>query len=160
MHAGRQYPFHPTYWATEAWFWPSFVPWKLTAQRSSTDRYPWNAADLDTPKVSAPAVISSNRKVASFSIDVSSPMLPCYLTVAMDKFTVSGTDTARWRMTINFGGTVEYTAYKLQAFPQRNVLCDSWDFVLPDDLPGGTPLPNIVLIPATYADGGTPWPNY
>ena len=58
MHKGRLFPYHPTYWATNAWFWPGYVPWKIAIVISSGQPSPWDIVPAAT-YITEPGITSS-----------------------------------------------------------------------------------------------------
>lgn len=160
MHSGRPYPYHPSYWATEAWFYRGFVPFKLHAETTgacappfSIVPYPWNA-------LSDPGTVSPDCKVITYEIAIFPPDAYPALIVSMDLLVIDGDRKARWRATLRDGGGAWGTAFALQTYPQRLVLVDGFDYVVPAPPYTGAQGPPIKLRPATYAEGGSPWLNY
>ncbi len=160
MHAGRQYPYHPDYWSTEAWFWRGHVPFKLHAETTDVTVPPFSIIPFPWSALSDPGQPSDDRKSITYEIAVFPPAAYPALIVTMDLLKSEPEWQARWRATLRDGGGAWGTAFLLQPYPQRVVLAERFDYVVPSPPYTGSQGPPIKLRPATYAEGGSPWPHY
>jgi hypothetical protein len=157
VHRGNPYPRHPTYWATEAWFWPGFMPWKMYASADGLLAPPWNIMPPDWGGLSDAGVPSIDAKEILYTWTVTDVPWPFVLKVRCDKAIVLGGSKARWEMMIGDGTVVWSTAFLLQDFPQRHVYARFWEFCVPAPPYTSAAGPPIEVRPATYAEGGSPW---
>lgn len=160
MHAGRPYPYHPEYWATEAWFYRGFVPFKLKGTLTATANPPWNIMPPGWTGVSDPGVTSMGGKEITYEFAVFPPGAFPQLLVTMDKHILGSDSKARWRCTLSGSGGPWATAVLLQPFPQRVVLANGFDYSLPAPPYTSAVGPPLRFEPADYDEGGSPWPNY
>jgi hypothetical protein len=159
MHKGRPYPFHPSYWSTEAWFYHGFMPWKMFGDVTGSLMPPWNALDPSWSGISDPGIVNSDRTIIRYHFDITPPSFATDLDVNCELSIISGTKWARWRAYIGDGGPAWSEAILLQDFPQRVVLADGFDFALPAPPYTSAAGPPLRFRPATYAEGGSPWPG-
>lgn len=158
MHRGRPYPRHPTYWATEAWFWPGFVPWKLRLDTTVLYTEPWNQIPLDFGGISFPGYHDSKPLVMAYDFLILAGSPPLTLRVFLDRVGAFPNWKARWRCEIGRNWlTVESTAYLIQPYPQLEVKADNFQYCVP--VPPYTDTAGVTLHfrPATYAQGGSPY---
>jgi hypothetical protein len=156
MHKGRAYPYHPTFWATEAWFWPGFVPWKMTLSVFNNSDPPWGILTAGYGEVSQPGIPSPIPKTIEYHFTAHAPAYG--LILKLNRFTLSGVDYARWFLQIVSGVGVWSTAVHLQDYPQRIIFNRSWPIVI-----GSIPYPvmgppRYQFTPSLYTEGGSPWP--
>lgn len=157
MHRGKIYPYHPAFWTAPAWFWPGFVPWKLRATVGDTLPPPWNVLFDGLVSVSEPGEPSADYGSVEYLIPCP-PLANLYqLVVTLDLHGTGANRSARWRMTIGQNGIGWATAFALQPYPQYLCKCESWDYTIPAPPYTSASGPDIVLLPATYAQGGSPW---
>lgn len=157
MHRGRSYPFYPDYWATEAWFWPGFVPWKIRASLPIAASPPWDPLGYPFDAVSDAGVVVSDRTQISYHWSLIPPATATDLEVSLEMITVSDVQYARWKAKLLSGMIEVADAWLYQDFPQRVVSTGGnlWNLVnSPVLIP---PFLNLVCLPATYAEGGSPW---
>lgn len=157
MHRGRVHPYHPTYWGTEAWFWPGFVPWKLHLLMGTGAVPPWDVIPEGHMAVSLAGTHDSAPKEMRYHWDLNTDP-QARLDVLLDKWQFGGRIYARWRAIIEAYGVVyTATATALQSYPQRIVSIDRFDDSL--DVVHGivVPGPPLILRPATYGQGGSPY---
>lgn len=158
MHRGRPYPRHPTYWATEAWFWPGFVPWKMRLDAASNLGDPWDQIPAGFGGVSTAGHHDPKPLVIVYDLLVlpGSPSLT--LRVLLDRIGSSPDYQARWRCEIAYDWvTVISTAYLVQSYPQTAVAADVFTHCAPGAPYSYTGPVTLHLRPATYAEGGSPW---
>jgi len=159
VHRGNLYPYHPSYWATECYFWPSWVPWKIfvevgggaflpSSQLAPGWSGPSEAGDADAdikvptweiviPRVSGPDV---QLIVSSFKIELDGPKVG-------------------WALAFLDGGANDSTWAAAQPYPGMVFGLDYHEpkCVWPPAFEGHTL--NISIRPATWAEGGSPWPD-
>lgn len=159
MHRGNPYPRHPTYWATEAWFWPGFVPWKMRLDVTVNYGEPWNYIPIDFGGISFVGSHAPKPLVMAYDFLVIAGSPSLTLRVLLDRIGTRPNYQARWRAEIAYDWTtVLSTAYLLQSYPRTVVAADTFQFCVPV-----TPFTYIGpvtlhLRPATYAEGGSPYP--
>lgn len=159
-HIGRNYPYLPEYWATEAWFWPGFVPWKLVASFDDTIILPWFRLTLGWTGVSQVYSLTDDCKEVTYQFPLTLRNGDDgYLLVRLRKVTISSVNKAEWYMVVIDDGVPFAEGYAWQPFPQRVVYVDTWD--VGHDLPSGTDClpPPLTIRPATYEEGGSPFPD-
>lgn len=158
MHVGRPYPYHPNYWATEAWFWPGFVPWKMRLQVFDNSDPPWGIYPSGYGEVSVPGMCSSNNKVITYEFQKQSPAYGLILTLQRDIF--EGRYVARWQLDLVSSVVTWGRAVELQTYPQRVVFNRTWQYVY-GSIPYPVPrAPRYQFDPAAYHVGGSPYPDY
>jgi len=157
MHRGRTYPFAPKYWATEAWFWPGFVPWKMHAFYNGFDGPPWDFIPIGWQQNSEEVFFTPDMKEAVY-VWFFAGLPPLYgMAVTLVRDDSFGFAQARFAVTLTDTAGLISEAYDYQAFPQRTVQCGGFS--------SSTPYPpytydgtvSMVFRPSTYAEGGSPW---
>jgi hypothetical protein len=157
MHRGRTYPYHPTYWATEAWFWPGYLPWKMHFKMGTGAESPWDQIDEGYEAVSGIGQHNPRPNELFYSIPLSLSLFPNLLLV-VDKWIFAGVPYARWRCGLIEYGPVEVSsALALQTFPQRIVAINKFDSCLSVQPYTSTAGPPLIFRPASYAQGNSPW---
>lgn len=157
MHKGRPYPYAPTYWATECFFWPGYLPWKMVASIVSTGG-PWaplgNHMDVLS---SAQASDASDNTQVQYGWPPGVLGTGKRLIISVEQIEVSGRNYARWLATYRNPTIVVASASCWQIAPLYavSVPLQPWVIGLPMTGPAGV---SITLRPATYAEGGSPWP--
>lgn len=158
MHLGKYYPFHPRYWCTEAWFWPGFVPWKMLGQTVATNAPPWDVVGTWYPTTSDVGNPSTDAKKIEYHWTMFPPNGDGDLVLTLDLAEYSGLKYARWKLEyIPTAGPI-LVAFLFQPFPQRLIDATGvqlWSTEDPTIPPDG---PTFVFGPATYAEGGSPYP--
>jgi len=158
MHKGRQYPYFPDYWATEAWFWPGFAPWKLTASNNTLASGPWNRLGLITDVVSGAGFCVPDCTQISYLFDLPPTSAADTLLVSLEMVVDNGVRYARWKAVLKTGSSIDAEAWLYQQFPQTIVFAGAppgwniYNYILPTP-----PFLNLVCEPATYTQGGSPW---
>jgi hypothetical protein len=110
------------------------------------------------PGPSEPGEPSSDSKKIVYSFPGLSPCLLTLFNVTMEMVEVSGVKKCRWSVYAEFWDGSNDTQTVDQAFPQRVVFSPYIPFLIPTT-------PPIVMgvlarfYPATYAEGGSPWPR-
>jgi hypothetical protein len=162
MHLGRDFPYHPTYWATECCFWPAFVPWKIVGLIEFRLAGAWSILQTPFGEVSDAGTLNDDGTVITYhwSLDDSAPATDLTLSIAKAYF--SSVPYARFQWTLLDGTDVITSAYDWEPFPLVEWSPGSYeasDF----DTPFPPPPPPYPLAmsfkPARYALGGTPYPN-
>lgn len=157
MHIGRTYPWHPQFDATECWFWPWFVAWKMNiSQATTTVPAPWNTFPIYSAYYSAVGVVSADRKVVEYVwTDPANTLstLTCSTELRID----GGVNYCHWTFILKLGLAVLAVGYRwipIYASPFY------FDFIQV-----GTDVPNPGIVPivewsgggATYEEVGSPW---
>lgn len=158
MHKGRTYPFHPTFWSTEGWFWPGFVPWKLLGCATPPFNGAWNNIPIGWTGLSFEGQPSDDRTSILYQFIVK-PGVPVYrLWVIMELEDVGHVKRCKWTVLLRRATLNIQSAECRQEFPQRQVLtslADEWCSV--EGYPSDPP-PLFTFQPANYGQGGDPWP--
>ena len=156
-HRGRTYPYHPDLYATEAWFWPGFCPWKLYGEATAELFPPWVLIPPTWTGVSEAGVTSTDYKVISYRFSIPLTVPPLYFKVSMQLRGLRPDRKAHWKIFLPDPGPHYAVAWLNQSYPQRVVSCGGFPFFLP--APPYTPDtgPALMFRPATYAEGGSPW---
>jgi hypothetical protein len=160
MHAGRSYPYLPDYWATEAWFWPGFVPWKLRGSIAVAGPPLWNLLLVPWDAVSMPGMTVPDRTQVIYQFPLASMPGVTDLFVSMEMIATGGKDYGRWKAVLQNGSIQLAFAWLYQPKPQRTVNTLPDVFNTANVVPPTVPQLQLVCRPATYAEGGSPWPNY
>lgn len=157
MHKGKLYPYLPKYWATECWFWPGFLPWKMHVIVPVTNFGPWSFLPVGTDLISEAATTVPDVTQASYHFSIVGNANATDLFVGLEQIEFMGTHYARWMAVLRLLTVVVAQAWLYQTKPQYTVgtLSAEWNLVdnpVPVD-------PGIFLNfgPATYAEGGSPW---
>jgi hypothetical protein len=160
MHAGRRYPFARKYWTTQAWFWPGFLPWKMCLHSKASTWFPYSQLPDDLDWISDEVTYNPNATIATYKWDLATPS-PMHLVMELDMLTGPLLKYARWLGVLETIGIPDRRLECLQAFPQRKVLSYAVLQMVPPSI-SGCPAGIIPweFRPATYAQGGSPWPNY
>jgi hypothetical protein len=158
MHKGRTYPFAPLYWATEAWFWPGYVPWKMIFTRVSDDGDPWNKIPNGTTRCSGEIFYTPDAKICAWEWDLSDIAPDLSMAVTFSKLEAFGVFYALAVLALNDPSALTpSTANSQQAYPQRRVSVGSFNQVIATPPYTYVGAINIAIRPATYAEGGSPW---
>lgn len=160
MHAGRHYPYHPSYWATEAWYWPGFVPFKLRGELNCAPFGFWTQIPLNWTGVSDPGVTSADCKTITYEFAIDPPGAYPQLLVTLEKVILAGQFKARWKVDLNDAlGTLD-TCWAWQSYPQLAVYVNGLTDAEPPLPPSAGNTICLEFRPATYAEGGSPWLLY
>ena len=159
MHKGRWYPFHPNYWSAPAWFWPGFVPWKLRAVDVPIGVTMFGCPAGTPIVISDPGIPSDDSMVIDYFIPLAGGCAMHWLGVTMERVGGLGSFEARWTVgTEYWDGSREYQSMN-QEYPQREVLSPVFSFTIPPMEVGPPIVVHPRFFPATYAEGGSPWPR-
>ena len=158
MHKGRTYPYAPKFWATEAWFWPGFVPWKMFFERGISDGDPWNQIPIGYTKVSNEVFYTTDAKEASWVWPLDDIAVGLALAVTLSKTSVGATRFAFAGISLNDPSAITPSlASTLQTYPQDVVFVPNFFQLVPTPPYSYVGDVNISIRPATYAEGGSPW---
>jgi hypothetical protein len=157
-HIGRSYPYHPIYWSTEAWFYPGHCPWKLKAEQIGS-LPPFFGCVFGSPAaVSAPGEASELAKNVKYVFVVLYDCLVTGITVWMESPPGFPHAVPTWRCRFEYWDGSFQVLTKVQPYPQRVVHSPSFELSIPNPDVG----PNIQMFceftPASYAEGGSPYP--
>lgn len=158
-HIGRRYPFHPTYWATEAWFWPGRLPWKYHGEKNLDDEPPWDAIPAGWTGISDVGVPSTDAKIIVYTFNFVVPDGDCTVKLTLKKL-VDPPDTFAYCLLQCFLGGSEFIfSESKDSYEQRTANLGT--FGDGTTVPGGLPVdpPSFFFRPATYDEGGTPFPH-
>jgi hypothetical protein len=157
MHRGNPYPYHPTYWATEAWFFPGYVPWKLRLAFYPNNPPPWLLFPFGQSYVTEAGVVDDPADTIAYTMRTIIDGALVILQIGLWKEVVNGTPWAVWGMELEVAGQLWSRAGAKQLYPQRVVACDEFDFSIPMPPYQNSDPPLLNIRPATYAEGGSPW---
>lgn len=157
MHRGKDYPYAPEYWATEGFFWPGFVPWKMRSFLSVSQASPWDALLVPFNQISAVVEYVPDRTQCAYVWTLDTPSVPDHLRLSLEQLDLSGTLYNVWKAQLITAGMPIADAWLFQENPQY--VCAGagtrwWDVFDPSTSPAG---PDLNFLPATYAEGGSPW---
>ena len=158
MHKGRTYPFHPTFWATQCFFWPGYVPWKMTLRHNESTIYPWSLMGPSLMQVSLEGQTVPDATAIFWEWPLTSPAAADDFRVSVEMVAFDTRFYATWKAVLRQSGITKGTAWFFQPFPCYSCAVPGspwWDIYDPLSTPHG---PNLQLDPSTYAEGGTPWP--
>jgi len=160
MHVGKNYPFHPVYWATECIFWPGFVPWKTRCFNLLPNVAPWDALDTHFDAISEAGIAVPDATQMSWHWSLDPPSTATDLSISVEMIEFSGVNYCRFNAVLRTSGVLTAEAWCYQSFPQRSctfLTGDLWDVNHP--VHSGN-IVNLNLVPATFAEGGSPFPLY
>lgn len=157
MHKGLDYPFHPKYWATEAWFWPGFVPWKMTFNGSVGNTYPWSAVWTSYNMVSDAGVVTPDSLKVRYSWEINVIGVADVMKLQLELAEISGVQYAHRHVWLELADVDIAHLYHFQTFPQRRCVVSGPGWMESDD-PSDTAADQwLEFRPTTYAEGGSPW---
>jgi len=158
MHKGKYYPYHPIYYATEGWFWPGYVPWKMfffSIQSPAPPR--WDVIPVGYQSVSAPGVTSSNDRIITYEFPgvIGTQFGAIVLEMFMKSY--SGVKYCVWHALCYQLAYPPSEAWNFQLFPstQPNTGNTLWWVTEDPMIPPDGFLMSIEL--ANYAQGGSPY---
>jgi len=156
VHKGRSYPFLWWYWATEAWFWPGFVPWKFRAAWSSFLLPPFDALGNSFVGTSGGGTVVSDRTQAAWAWTVSVSPNVYTLRLSMEQIEVSGVKYARSKLdfALASGGPLLGEAWLYQDFPQYAIDLNNKRWGLVNLVVPPAPYLSLDLRPANYSEAG------
>lgn len=158
-HKGRPYPFHPSYWSTEAWFYPGFVPWKMIAEQVGGLR-PFFGCSFGSPDpISEPGVPSYDSTSIEYDFEPVNDCLVIFFQLTLLKVGSGTSSKAAWVLvSIYWDHTSEYQIME-QDYPQRVVLSPAFLLSIPNPDVGPTIFQYVQFSPADYEKGGSPYPR-
>lgn len=158
-HLGRPYPYHPIYWATEGWFYPHYVPWKMRFIVWGVNLEPWDGLYYGLELVSDEGQVSEDIQVIQYKWHFDDAGFHYDITLSMEarKDLVPG--KAQWLLALKRDDVPWAIASKLEVIPPSSNVLITWDdgFNLQTGMPCDPPF--FQLFQATYAEGGTPYPH-
>lgn len=157
MHKGRPYPYHPSYWATEGWFYRGFMPWRMKLTVTSAMVNPWDCLPIGYTAISDPGVPSLDSKVIYYDWIEIGLFFPVNFRLTAKKETLAGSDICSWRGDMRFHDGQHVAGFESQVYPQRVVYLNFMRIVVP--VPVTDFGSNICMMfePASYEEGGSPW---
>lgn len=159
MHKGRHYPFHPDYWSTESWFWPGFVPWKMRAAELPIGVTLFGCPFGTPVLISEPGEPSSTTKSIDYAFNLVATCLIKTFVVTMERTGSFGAYRASWTVAATYWDDSIESQTMTQEYPQRVVLSPVFVLTIPPVVPGPPITQHARFFPATYAEGGSPWPR-
>lgn len=160
MHVGKSYPYHPNFWTAPAWFWPGWIPWKMHGTLSEPAGPPFSVMPFPWSAISTPGEASDDGTFVDYTLRLIEGEEFPYLALTLDRHEILGEPYARWRCQLRDGAGSWGTAFLLQSFPQKTIFCPGFEYVVPTPPYTGSAGPKIVFRPATFAEGGSPFPDY
>jgi len=156
-HKGRPYPYHPMYWATEAWFYPGFVPWKMMATQVGGAR-PYFGCVFGSPDpMSDPAFVPDNGFFALYEFNPITDCLIQYMNVYLYKTGSGLASKAEWFFNVIYWDGSPDSQVMDQDYPQRLVLSPIFTMTIPNPDPGPAIIQYVQFYPANYEQGGSPY---
>lgn len=157
MHKGRNYPYYPYYWATESWFWPGFVPWKMRSILAATPGSPWDNLATPFDAISEAGEVVPDCTQISYHYPLEAPSTATDLYVSLEMITVDDVHFARWKAILRNSGSLVAEAWLYQDFPQYSVSTGITGWNLINVVLPTSPFLYLICQPATYEEGGSPW---
>lgn len=158
MHRGNPYPRHPTYWGTEAWFWPGFPPWKMRLDVTINPGEPWDEIPANFGGVSFPGYHDPKPLIMAYDFLIVAGSPPLTLRVLMERIGNRPNYRAQWRCELGYNWTsIASTAYLVQSYPQSAVDALLFTYCEPVAPYTYTGPVSLAIRPATYAEGGSPY---
>jgi hypothetical protein len=160
VHRGRHYPFHPVYWATESTFYPGWVPWKMWLWVYSTlNPPPWDNLVAPQVAVSRPGLVSPDCQTALYIFDLEEPAVINKIELSLYTHIDEGIKYLAWEIlgTGNAGDVVR--AWNFVDSPVYALYNLDYTLQIPVPPFTGTFPPSFITRPATYAEGGSPYPS-
>lgn len=159
MHKGRTYPFAPHFWKGSGWFWPGYLPWKLKIfQPFTLAPPPWDQMPNPFEVISSGEASSDGQQFGLWYAHLGNLTAISDLIITAERILDPPDIFCRWKVEGTGDVGVVATAYALQAYPQYRVFVNEWSYSLPGP-PDFSGVPPVFLIePATYGEGGSPWP--
>lgn len=160
MHVHKPYPFHPTYWATECWFWPGFLPWKIIGHMDGAPPDDWSGMQFPWSGVSDAGVTVSDATQMIYRFPLPTAPGADELLVSLEQIHKDDADRCRWKAVLRFFGTEVAHAWLYQDKPQRVVSTGFQNWNLADQITPTAEVLRLRIEVANFAAGGTPYPNY
>lgn len=160
MHVHKPYPFHPTYWATECWFWPGFLPWKIKAQLAAGQPDDWSGMNTPYSGISEPGTHVSDATQMIYRFGPPIGIGADEMLISLEQIFKDGIDRCRWKAVLRFTGVIVASAWLYQDKPQRVVSTGVQNFNLADQVSPTFETLALRVQVATFADGGSPYPDY
>lgn len=157
MHKGRLYPYHPHFWVGGVYYWPGFLPWKMSLNFGVFGV--GYGADIITPPgvmiSSAGTIVSLTQVRYEWSVDYS----PLFDSLTLDIVDVSFSAVlyAQWHVTMLLAGVPMNNSYRSIRSPSYQVYeIGTFWWLTPDESPT---IQNgyFEFQPSSYAQGGSPW---
>lgn len=160
MHVGKLYPFHPIYWATECWFFPNFVPWKLRLSIGVAQPSPWDIINFPQLLYSPAADVSTDCKRINYLFTVDTTGGPEDLLIFSELEDFITGKVAHREMVLSVSGVPTYSAVRRDLIPGGNWNWAAWGEC--KNLITGDPIasPVVGVRYAKYDEAGSPFPDY
>lgn len=156
-HIGRPYPYHPEYWATEAWFYRGFVPWKLTAEPEFPIPPFFGCVVGAFIPPSGPGETTGDAKKIKYTFVADGECLVTQMEVTLEAISPGVGGSARWNLKSYYWDGSFETQFLDQPYPQRVVLSPWFTMTVPNPDVGPSLLMLVRFHPATYDEGGSPF---
>jgi hypothetical protein len=157
-HDGRHYPYLPFYWATEAWFWPGFVPWRMIVEQLDTTPPFWGCSLVSSIPPSLPGATNPDCTEVSYQFESDGFCLVSGFNLTMRRTGVPGAFKAVWNVQSFYWDGSSETQDLEQSYPQRVVESPAFVIHVPSLDPGPAIRMRGHFLPANYEEGGSPYP--
>lgn len=157
MHQGKTYPFHPTFWVCWNYFWPGYMPWKMSLRAGNlVDSTHIFLGDPPYPVISQPGEIITHGHIR-YTWPITWPAI-------CDSFALDIFDDLRfvdqrwvdWHAQGFLGDIMVQEGWLSVDEPQYSPqIVGEWQQALSDHFEPITG--DLDFIYATYAQGGSPW---
>lgn len=158
MHKGRLYPYQPTFWVGGVYFWPGFLPWKFALNFGVFDLgVPTDLGPAPYPVISQAGTIVSPQEA---QWQWPAPWASNYDLLQLNIANVNriGYLGALWSATAWLAGIQINQAYRTIRSPSYDPYeIGTFWYLTPDQFPV-TQNGYFEFQPATYQQGGSPWP--
>lgn len=157
MHRGKTYPYLPEYWSTEAWFFPGFVPWKMWVESGGNLEGAWMNLPQDFVCVTDPGIPGPTyfNPLWEHLFYVSEDEV--LLQIFLSKGYHAEVPIAQWDLRLWVNGLQVAGGRAAQSYPQFQVYVTDPELRRIDDEGNDLGPLDLLIRPATYAEGGSPW---
>lgn len=158
MHKGKQYPFAPRFWVPTTFFWPSFCPWKYIINYG----FWYGLGEIVGPDTPSPWV---SGPVENTGTDAQKWSWPVTWSIAFDLVTLEvyctthlGQKVTVFHLQIWLAGvevTGGYATFGAELYALHYI--GETFYLAPFNT--GPIVGSLDWVVATYAQGGSPWPQ-
>jgi hypothetical protein len=158
MHKGRPYPWNPKFWVGWSYFFPKYLPWKMSFTLGSWIG-PGNLAmgSPPYPVISEPSITTEPDRVV-YKWPTPWTALADLLILRVTDSTQATVKYSEWYFSIWLGGVLIDDAYWYAITPQVTPESALQNWYKGPDLPPGPFSGIFSFVPANYQQGGSPWP--
>lgn len=157
MHKGRLYPFHPKFWVGWSYFWPNFLPWKMSLDEGYFEGPGFVAmGDAPFPVFSNPGSYISEHELQWQWPVTWTPLSDLLQLNCLDSIQF-GNRYVEWHFQISLAGVQIDEAYQYASSPAPLAENVGAYWYKPSGLPPINFAGQFDLRPTLYSQGGSPW---